>query len=255
MKLRLSTHLSSNKTHHFSNFTLKQAPLIREHSYWILGNGRRINIWTDWIMNKEPLENRIDTRDLRAWMDNNGLRILRDISRWHDENWAGWKSVTVPDHLRKDWNTLTEYLHGLAPTQLRKQDQKGWGTHDRGYTVAMGYRKLIEKPHVPPDLAPWHGVWRTPSWPMTDFFAWKLYHEIILTHNILQRKGIYGPSICHLCKENSETAAHIMLECNFSKRIWSSFVQNLNYTFLLPNSIVELFSNWTARYPGQPSRN
>ena len=234
----------------FLKLCTKAGPLIRDHSYWILGNGRRINIWSDCIMNREPLENRIATRDLRTWMNNNGLRTLWDISLWHEETWAGWKAVEVSDHLRRDWTMLTEQLNGLAPTQRRKQDRKGWGTQNSGYTVAMGYRKLTEKPHVPPDPAPWHGVWCTPSWPKTDYFAWQLCHEKILTHDILQRKGIQGSSICPLCKEKSETAAHIMLECSFSKRIWGFFVQNLNSNPLFPSSIVEIFSKWTARYPG-----
>jgi hypothetical protein len=102
-----------------------------------------------------------------------GLCTLWDISLWSDSVWAGWKRIEVPDHLRNEWSTLLDLLHGLAPTHMRKKRfRKDGGSNDRGYTVSMGYIKLNERPYVPPDPAPWQGVWRIPSWPKIDFFAW-----------------------------------------------------------------------------------
>eukprot|EP00253_Pinus_taeda_P006146 PITA_06146 len=39
----------------FLKLCTKACPLIKAHAYWILGNGKQINLWTDRIMNNEPL--------------------------------------------------------------------------------------------------------------------------------------------------------------------------------------------------------
>jgi hypothetical protein len=50
----------------FLKLYAKSAPLITTHSYWIPGNGKKINIWTDKIMNKAPIEDRASIRSLRC---------------------------------------------------------------------------------------------------------------------------------------------------------------------------------------------
>eukprot|EP00253_Pinus_taeda_P001840 PITA_01840 len=233
---------------------------------------KRLSI-KDWHPQLEKFKSRIQTWGYR-WLNAAGKSVLiksvlSSLPLFHfaglltpmtilnkmDEFMCRLENIEVSDQLRSEWTTLLEHLHSLAPTQMRKKDQKGWGSTDRGYTVSTGYIKLNEKPHVPPDPAPWQGVWRIPTWPKINFFAWKLCHERILTYDILQRRGFHRPSICSLCKENSETAAHSILECKFSKQIWLSFIHNLNPNFLMPCSTVELFSNWAARYPGPPPKN
>jgi hypothetical protein len=130
----------------FLKLYAKAAPLITAHSYWIPGNGKKINIWTDKIMNKDPIEDRASIRLLRCWMDREGLRSLWDISCWNNSEWAGWKPIEVPDHLTTEWTTLLD----LAPTYMRKKDWKGCGPNARGYAISLGYTKLNERPYAPP---------------------------------------------------------------------------------------------------------
>jgi len=77
----------------------RAATLISTHSYWIPGNGKKINIWSDIIINNEPIESRAATNLLRYWMDNEGMQTLWDISCWNDENCARWKHLHVPENL------------------------------------------------------------------------------------------------------------------------------------------------------------
>eukprot|EP00253_Pinus_taeda_P006464 PITA_06464 len=213
----------------------RAASLIIAHSYWIPGNRKKINIWSDIIMNKEPIEVRASINSLRCWMDREGMQTLWDISCWNDSIWAGWKQLKVSNNLNTEWIMLLDSLHGLAPTHSRKRDEMGWGPKAKGYTVSLGYAKLIEKPYVPPDPAPWKGVWRLPSWP--------------------KKKGLHGPSLCSLCNNNAETTVHLILECSFSRQIWSFFTHDLDPNFTIPCSTSELFSEWTNRFPGPPSKN
>jgi hypothetical protein len=39
----------------FLKLCVEACPLIKTHAFWIPGNGKRINLWTDRIMNNESL--------------------------------------------------------------------------------------------------------------------------------------------------------------------------------------------------------
>lgn len=186
-------------------------------------------------------------------MDSNSLRTVWDISKWHNGSWAGWIHFDRPKQLAKDWDTLLDCLHGMAPINRRIRDQKGWGTSVKVYTVTRGYNKLNEIPYAPLDPAPWRDVWCIPSLPKIDFFTWQLCHTKILIFDILQKKGFYGPSICPLCRENAESAVHLFLECTFSKQVWSSL--SPHPSLKLPGTMAGLFFTWALNYPGPAPKN
>ena len=73
----------------FSKLCIKACPLINAHAYSILGNGKRINLWIDRIMNNEPLGDYSSLQALRRWMNETGMGSLWDISVWQDSCWAG----------------------------------------------------------------------------------------------------------------------------------------------------------------------
>lgn len=116
---------------------------------------------------------------------------------------------------------------------------EGWG-----YSVALGYAKLRERPHIPPNPEPWKGIWSCPSWPKINHFYWLLCHNKILTNGNLQKRGYHEPSRCTLCKE-----------CRFSLQIWFDLLCNLNPKFFLPSYTPKLFTNWLNRYPSPPPKN
>eukprot|EP00253_Pinus_taeda_P027221 PITA_27221 len=173
----------------FLKLNAKVAHLITDHAFWIPGSGKKIKIWSDRIMNQQPIETRANLNEMRRWMDNNSLHTLWDISKWHDGFWAGWIHFNGPTQLGKEWDMLLDCLHGIAPISRRSRDRKGWGTSLKGYTVDQGYIKLSEIPYAPPDPTPWRGVWSSPSLPKIDFFAWQLCHSKILTYDILHTKN------------------------------------------------------------------
>ena len=143
----------------------------------------------------------------------------------------------------------------MAPSHARKKDFWGWGSKAGGFSVAQGYIKLLEQPHVLPDLVPWKGIWNYPSIPKIDYFYSLLYHRKILTEDRLQKRGYHGPSRCILCKDNVECTRHLMLECKFASQIWTELLGNWNSNFALPSSIPELFANWLNRYLGPFPKN
>lgn len=154
----------------FSKFIYKTSSLIRDHTFWVPGNRKRIHIRNDSILNKPPLVEVLRKPVLQCWMTEANLITLWDLSNWKENTWAGWKQLDVPTQLHLDLNTLYTLLHGLAPTLKNKHDVRGWGVKHSGYYVSQGYAKCLEKPHVPPNPAPWNGIWRIPSIPKVDHF-------------------------------------------------------------------------------------
>jgi ribonuclease HI/exonuclease III len=240
---------------HLLKLCAKATPLINLHAYWIPGNGKLINIWEDNIMNTPPLAEISSLHVLRDWMVNVGFITLWDISCWEDCNWIGWKKLQVPLGLKQDCDTFFTHLKGMAPIHARRQDKRGWGSQSGSYTVALGYAKLLEQPHVPPNPATWKGLWGHKTIPKIDFFCWLMCHNRILTGDRLKKRGLQGPSRCIMCLENEENLCHLMLECNFAQEIWNEALGPWRNALICPTSIADLFATWLSNYPGVLPKN
>ena len=66
----------------FVRLCSKVSPLIRSNAYWIPGNGRNINIWTDRIMDGDPIGECSPLNALRCSLTAPGKSTLWDISTW-----------------------------------------------------------------------------------------------------------------------------------------------------------------------------
>lgn len=164
--------------------------------------------------------------------------------------WQCWRNIEVPPHLTKDFSNLLNHLNGKAPLNSNKADQRGWGSSPGKYTIAQGYKQLAQKPYALPDPRPWQGIWSHPRIPKIDVFYWLLAHHRILTEDRLWKRGFSGPSRCSLCGNDEETAAHLMLSCNFTMALWKEALSPLNAEVITPTHCSDLFANWAYRYPG-----
>ena len=57
--------------------------LIQTHSYWILGNGKKIKVWESRILGQPPLSSLLGMNDLVEWTSSEGLHSLYDLSLWN----------------------------------------------------------------------------------------------------------------------------------------------------------------------------
>jgi len=63
----------------------------------------------------------------------------------------------------------------------------------------------------------WHyTLWKWDLPPKIKLFTWILLENIILTWESLQKRGRLGPGLCALCKQDSETTHHLMVQCKFT---------------------------------------
>jgi hypothetical protein len=63
-------------------------------------------------------------------------------------------------------------------------------------------------------------VWRVWAPPKMKFFAWLAIHNRLWTADRLDKRGWTNCGLCPLCKQTQETAAHLLSNCCFTKRLW-----------------------------------
>ena len=51
-------------------------------------------------------------------------------------------------------------------------------------------------------------------------FMWLVHHRKILTWDNLKKRGMLGPSRCHLYETQEETIEHPLNNCIFTDKIW-----------------------------------
>jgi ribonuclease HI/exonuclease III len=229
----------------------KVIPLFAPHLTWVPKNGKKIRIWTDSIMGEPPLEQHQELQDLKNWMDSQHLTTLSDISVWEEERphlWHGWEAPNRPVNLQRQWETLKNLLQGKAPLKRAGKDELGWGRKAQMYSTAEGYNTLSAIPTALPNPALWKAVWNYKSIPKIDIFIWTLAHKSIPTGENLKRRGWEGPFRCPLCCQEEETMDHLLLNCNYSKAVWTKCIRT-KQTTTLPNEVPILLLQWDSLCP------
>jgi hypothetical protein len=94
------------------------APLIQAKLSWAPGNGDTINIWSDRILNHEPLSSHVTLQPLKYWCCANGFSKLQDFCLWsNDGDWVNWKSPNPPEFLNPLLPIFFNNLGWLCPPQ------------------------------------------------------------------------------------------------------------------------------------------
>ncbi|KAL2944426.1 hypothetical protein RDABS01_032773 [Bienertia sinuspersici] len=148
----------------------------------------------------------------------------------------------------KVWNWFKrDSAQRILSTYLPKEeieDEIIWCQEENGdYSVKSGYWYLQNqrkrgRNHTETKF--WKRLWKTPMSQRWRMFCWKLAHNALPTKENLSKRKITQNSSCVICG-NVESASHLFLYCEVSKRIWSS--SSLGWALLIAN----LWAIWTHR--------
>lgn len=86
---------------------------------------------------------------------------------------------------------------------------------------------------------------------------WTVSLDGINTMDMIQRRRptmVLNPNWCVLCKNNSKTASHKLLHCEFSKSIWNYFFGRLHQLWVMPATTMEMIHHWNSWGMGFPGR-
>ena len=88
--------------------------------YWISGNGNKIDIRSYHILGRPPLESNANILNLQRWMQNQGIKKLKELVVWGSRGeWTGLKNLHPPPHLRRDYKFFASLLNGFTPLNSR----------------------------------------------------------------------------------------------------------------------------------------
>ncbi|CAI0440264.1 unnamed protein product, partial [Linum tenue] len=78
------------------------------------------------------------------------------------------------------------------------------------------------------------------------FFTWLVYHNRVLSLDNLKRRGLYLANRCVLCKKDEESVQHLLVDCDFVRRIWILMYGRRSRTPSLNGAIAHVLANWVS---------
>jgi len=168
-----------------------------------------------------------------------------------------WSSATT--HKYRKWKETTQIIReeGYEITQqslsdeLKKRqipiaagaDILRWGYEDRGTFTTREAYKIITKEKIIKD-ALWDQIWSSSIWPKVSTFLWLLYQNRILTWDNLRNRNFSGPSICSNCKQEEETATHLLQTCHLGRKLWEKSIFRCQKESRVQGDLKATLHNW-----------
>lgn len=120
-------------------------------------------------------------------------------------------------------DTAQEQLQWLQgeqqAVQLNENEQDGiswkWGSAE--FSVKTAYFAMMDEPRI---ANTYNRIWSINGPPRFKVFGWLISRNRILTLDNLTRRGWQLANRCALCKEDSETVAHMLNECSFTPALY-----------------------------------
>ncbi|KAL2939182.1 hypothetical protein RDABS01_023732, partial [Bienertia sinuspersici] len=106
--------------------------------------------------------------------------------------------------------------------QHEKEDETIWlPKEDGNYSVKSGYWFFHSQALKREQSNFWKILWKSQMSQRWKIFCWKMVHDALPTRENLAKRRIKIDPSCVFCG-NKESSDHLFLNCEFSRRIWSS---------------------------------
>jgi hypothetical protein len=171
---------------------------------------------------------------------------------------AQWKSsdeLGIIGEEASEWDHYCKTLVNSGILLTDRLDKLIWTRGDRSGNISAKnvYNALASKLWTH-NKSWWHrSLWDWDLAPKIKLFTWLMMEDKILTWDNLQRRGWSGPSICGMCRQESETVLHMMLHCSFTQQVWNQIlkVYKLNFSWM-GSSLQSCIKDWTRKCPLRP---
>ncbi|XP_042992315.1 uncharacterized protein LOC122318775 [Carya illinoinensis] len=165
---------------------------------------------------------------------------LRVISNGAQE----WNISLIRD--AHDWEVtgMVEFLSLLYNTVIdaTSEDKIVWKPSRKGkFSVCSFYDTItMQQRHN----FPWKNIWRSKAPKKDALFVWTAALGKILTMDNLRIRGIIITEWCCMCRKNGETVDHLLLHCEFARKIWNFFFSRMDIAWVMPGRMIELIASW-----------
>ncbi|RVX00295.1 Transposon TX1 uncharacterized 149 kDa protein [Vitis vinifera] len=196
-----------------------------------------------------------------------GLRHLKEFNyallgkwlwRFSLERESFWRKVIVGDggggwevHFRRpfhDWELgeVSRFLIHISAIKVQEgEDSLIWKIERKGKFSVKSYYRSLKVENSP--LFPAKEVWGSHAPLRTRFFAWEAVWGKISTVDMLMRRGWSMVNRCVLCKENEESADHILIHCGKTRELWTMVLSSFGVVWVFPNSVRNLLLEWKIK--------
>ena len=182
-----------------------------------IGNGRRTRFWWDMWVGDSKLK---DLFPLLFRIAANNSAIVADLWGRQEGGGGGWEV-----HFRRpfqDWELeeVNRFLSYISAVRVQEgEDFLVWKIERKGTFKVNSYYRSLKEDNNP--LFPENEAWGSYAPLRTCFFAWEAVWGKISTIDMLMRRGWSMANRCNLCKENEETANHILIHCGKTRDLWN----------------------------------
>jgi hypothetical protein len=114
---------------------------------------------------------------------------------------------------------LAQRLDDVQLNENTRDTIKWWPESSGAYTAKSAYLLQFEG-IILTDFYP--NIWKCWAPGKCKFFLWTAVHERILTADALLRRGWENNYFCPLCMRSLETPMHLLIECPWTRHIWST---------------------------------
>ena len=220
----LLSQVLTGKYCHSSSFLTATSPRSASHGWrgvlagrevlskglgWIVGNGRRINVWSDpWLSTKHPL------CPMGPPTDSNKDLKVSDLL---ETSTMEWNLSAVRLHLPQ----YEEAIKKLIPSEFHMEDELVWLPTSNGtYSTKTGYALWrLNRDQEQMDFN-WNlCIWQIKASPKLKHFLWKIKSKALPVGANLVRRGVEVEGRCKRCGL-METERHVLLQCPFASRVW-----------------------------------
>jgi ribonuclease HI len=241
-----NTDFLQAKQCHKSSYTwqsiLKASWVLKRGCSWLVGNGQSINIWSDnWI------HHQIGSKTWSPKPDNTDLQKVCDL---FDPLNNTWKEDIIQQTF---FPYEANQIRNIPLTYTMDEDVPRWlGTKDGEFTVRSGYYAIMEwnreninqgqQSSTNGNTHIWKKLWSLPNPPKQIHLMWRILHQAIPVKTNLHAKGISCDTLCPICQQDRETIDHLLMNCEWSKRVWFSSP----LTIQMNESGAKSFKDWVT---------
>ncbi|KAJ9701144.1 hypothetical protein PVL29_006475 [Vitis rotundifolia] len=212
-----------------------------------IGNGRRTRFWWDiWVGDSK-------LKDLYPLLFRNAMHNSTGVADLWGRQGGGGGGWEV--HFRRpfqDWelDEVTRFLNHISAVKVQEgEDSLVWKIERRGkFSVKSYYRSLKDENNI---FFPAKEVWGSHAPSRTRFFAWEAVWGKISIVDRLMRRGWSMVNRCILCKENEESADHILIHYGKTRELWTLLLSNFGVMWVFPASVRNLLLEWKIKGLGK----
>lgn len=200
------------------NSAIQHRDIIQKHSFWEVKDGHTARFLED------PWQQLPNLKDTIPGIADQDIQQHEKVSRFWDSHNAQehrkWKEDRhiIPHSPEQTQLSLSTELQKRKILTSAGWDTLRWGYEEKGtFTTREAYKIIIKEKIIKDQL--WDRIWNPSIWPKVSTFLWLISHNRILTWDNLRKRNFAGPSICPNCKQEEESALHLMQSCPMGRKL------------------------------------